>query len=323
MDLSGGTAGGIDVGVGRRDGDVRGGGGDRRREEKGEGGCGGDGPAVEGGWLGPGGGVESVSAGTGGDVLVGAEGGEALDERQRAVGRGEDEQEKRERAERGADKEHASLNPETGSVLSTGKTFLRLYKTSRIPPQRASPHARRHRSPAPRRPRCRPQDPQDQGGNRGPEEAPGCRLLCSSRSRMALDPSAHLRQCAPSVAEFTANRKRDFAQKVMTGRPQLPGYDDLFLSYEDPVKDSPSGQTLMSCSPVQRDPEINNTCVLTPITTEGPYHHKEGHPIRQNMAEYQDGLMLVCYIIDGMCLTRLRSLILYLFLVAGHWRHRC
>ncbi|KAF8626882.1 hypothetical protein AX15_004650 [Amanita polypyramis BW_CC] len=99
--------------------------------------------------------------------------------------------------------------------------------------------------------------------------------------------------CAPSVAEFTANRKRQFTQKVMTGRPQLPGYDDLFTSYEDSVSDASSSQTLMSCSPVEREPKINNTCVLTPIVTEGPYYHKEGHPIRQNMAEYQDGLMLL------------------------------
>jgi hypothetical protein len=29
--------------------------------------------------------------------------------------------------------------------------------------------------------------------------------------------------------------------------------------------------------------------------TEGPYYHKPGHPIRQNLAEFQFGLLLVCH----------------------------
>ncbi|KAF8632667.1 hypothetical protein AX17_004799 [Amanita inopinata Kibby_2008] len=97
--------------------------------------------------------------------------------------------------------------------------------------------------------------------------------------------------CAPAVAEYTAARKRSFAQKVLSGRPQLPGYEDLFRAYED--VDAGDTQSLMSCAPV-RDAEIqNNTCVLTPVVTEGPYYHKEGHPIRQNIAEYQSGLLLL------------------------------
>ncbi|KAH9445909.1 hypothetical protein MJO29_012185 [Puccinia striiformis f. sp. tritici] len=36
----------------------------------------------------------------------------------------------------------------------------------------------------------------------------------------------------------------------------------------------------------------NSTCVLSPIVTAGPYYHQEGHPIRQDIAEWQDGLPL-------------------------------
>lgn len=103
-----------------------------------------------------------------------------------------------------------------------------------------------------------------------------------------LDPSADREQCAPAIALYTANRKKEFAQKVLTGRPELPGYDSLFNAYEEPPK-----QDLLSCDVIQREPRIqNNSCVLTPVVTEGPYYHKEGHPIRQNIVEYQDGLML-------------------------------
>lgn len=82
----------------------------------------------------------------------------------------------------------------------------------------------------------------------------------------------------------------------MTGRPELPGYDNLFNVYED--SHATTQDTLLSCNAIPREPQIqNNSCVLTPVVTEGPYYHKEGHLIRQNIAEYQDGLMLVsCYI---------------------------
>ncbi|PFH47561.1 hypothetical protein AMATHDRAFT_151801 [Amanita thiersii Skay4041] len=104
--------------------------------------------------------------------------------------------------------------------------------------------------------------------------------------------------CAPAVAEFTASRKRQFSQKVLAGRPQLPGYDDLFSgSYADLVDgsaDPGDAQSLLACSPARRESEMqNNTCVLTPIVTEGPYYHREGHPIRQNIAENELGLLLL------------------------------
>ncbi|KIL64955.1 hypothetical protein M378DRAFT_77466 [Amanita muscaria Koide BX008] len=101
--------------------------------------------------------------------------------------------------------------------------------------------------------------------------------------------------CAPAVAQFTADRKRQFTQKVLSGQPELPGYADLFTSYEDAVQSQDNHQELMSCSPVQRESHMknNNSCVLTPVVTEGPYYHKENHIIRQNIAEYEDGLLLL------------------------------
>ncbi len=49
----------------------------------------------------------------------------------------------------------------------------------------------------------------------------------------------------------------------------------------------------MSCTPISDTHIQNNTCVLAPEVTEGPYYHTEGHVIRQNIAELQDGLLLV------------------------------
>ncbi|RDB19167.1 hypothetical protein Hypma_014222 [Hypsizygus marmoreus] len=102
--------------------------------------------------------------------------------------------------------------------------------------------------------------------------------------------------CAPAVAEFTAARKRSWAQKVLAGRPALPGYEELFAdgTYAEGISGTPNDeQTLMSCSPVHETRIQNNTCVLAPEVTEGPYYHTVGHPIRQNIAELQDGLLLL------------------------------
>jgi len=102
--------------------------------------------------------------------------------------------------------------------------------------------------------------------------------------------------CAPAVAQFTASRKRSWAQKVLAGQPSLPGYQHLFSleSYEDMGIDAAEeGKQLLSCAPVESPHIQNNTCVLAPEVTEGPYHHIAGHPIRQNIAELQDGLLLL------------------------------
>ncbi|KAF7979281.1 hypothetical protein HWV62_42978 [Athelia sp. TMB] len=90
---------------------------------------------------------------------------------------------------------------------------------------------------------------------------------------------------------FTAERKRAWAQKVLGGRPSLAGYEDLFdpETYSDLERGS--GQKLLSCVE-EREADIrNNSCVLAPEVTQGPYYHNEGHLIRQNIAEFQFGLL--------------------------------
>ncbi|EDR10170.1 uncharacterized protein LACBIDRAFT_184112 [Laccaria bicolor S238N-H82] len=108
--------------------------------------------------------------------------------------------------------------------------------------------------------------------------------------------------CAPAIESFTAARKREFARKVLGGQPNVPGYQQLFASetYEDLRPPTPyldeakqDGETLMGCTPISETHIQNNTCVLAPEVTEGPYYHTEGHPIRQNIAELQDGLLLL------------------------------
>jgi len=101
--------------------------------------------------------------------------------------------------------------------------------------------------------------------------------------------------CAPAVQQFTASRKRSWAQKVLGGRPSLAGYDHLFDSgtYRDldASEENGSGQKLLSCVEEKETEILNNTCVLAPEVTEGPYYHTYGHPIRQNIAEFQFGLL--------------------------------
>lgn len=101
---------------------------------------------------------------------------------------------------------------------------------------------------------------------------------------------------------------------MLAGRPELPSYQELFSSgvYEDEPETLPAsendGQTIMNCSPVSTTKIQNNTCILTPVTTEGPYYHEAGHLIRQNIAEHQDGLLMVRTLNlfgDHLCLRRL------------------
>ncbi|KAF5339881.1 hypothetical protein D9611_009179 [Ephemerocybe angulata] len=104
--------------------------------------------------------------------------------------------------------------------------------------------------------------------------------------------------CAPAVESFTAQRKQAWAQKVLGG---VPGYQQLFEahSYEDLQQtlsgggDDAEDKTIMGCTPISETHIQNNTCVLAPEVTEGPYYHTEGHLIRQNIAELQDGLLLM------------------------------
>lgn len=94
-------------------------------------------------------------------------------------------------------------------------------------------------------------------------------VVCTSNVRHRVLPP-----CSPTNIvirqEFTAARKRSWAQKVLGGRPSLAGYEDLFDSgtYRDlaATEHGSGGQKLLSC--VEEIPtEIrNNSCVLgTPI----------------------------------------------------------
>jgi len=100
--------------------------------------------------------------------------------------------------------------------------------------------------------------------------------------------------CAPAVAAFTAARRQSWAQRVLAGNPSLPNFNDLFLDGNYDTSSAgynAEGQSLMSCTPVVDTHIENNTCVLAPETVEGPYYHSSGHIIRQNIAEYQLGLL--------------------------------
>ena len=89
-----------------------------------------------------------------------------------------------------------------------------------------------------------------------------------------------------------------------TGIPSIPGHQHLFstetyqdLSGSSESKTHDDDDTYMKCTPISDTHIQNNTCVLTPEVTEGPYYHNQDHPIRQNIAGLQDGLLLVCLIL--------------------------
>lgn len=100
--------------------------------------------------------------------------------------------------------------------------------------------------------------------------------------------------CAPQVAAYTAQRKRNWAQKVLGGAPLAAKKYFIDEGYkQNHVDSSADGKQLMACNPVTETKIKNSTCVLAPETTEGPYYHTEGHPIRSNMAETQLGLLFL------------------------------
>lgn len=65
----------------------------------------------------------------------------------------------------------------------------------------------------------------------------------------------------------------------------------------------------MECMPISETHIQNNTCVLAPEVTEGPYYHVDGHPVRRNIAEYQDGLLLVSCLLP-LCVYVTRQLLI-------------
>ncbi|KAG0142462.1 hypothetical protein CROQUDRAFT_662463 [Cronartium quercuum f. sp. fusiforme G11] len=53
-------------------------------------------------------------------------------------------------------------------------------------------------------------------------------------------------------------------------------------------------QHVLSCNGPDLEARIRNqSCVLSPVVTSGPYYHLSGHLIRQNMAEWQDGILFM------------------------------
>lgn len=118
-----------------------------------------------------------------------------------------------------------------------------------------------------------------------------------------LDRQTTAYHCAPQIAVLEAARKRSFAQRVLGGDPT--SHQNLFASgYFEPEGIEASfdqitklaneqNKQLMACEPVQETKIRNNTCVLAPEVTEGPYYHSAGHPIRSNMAEWQLGVLFM------------------------------
>ncbi|GAA5899267.1 intradiol ring-cleavage dioxygenase [Sporobolomyces salmoneus] len=97
--------------------------------------------------------------------------------------------------------------------------------------------------------------------------------------------------CAPMIEKYQAMRKGASQEYLASGgsaEQQVAFLDGAFETAES------KGETLMSCSPLKEEAKMrNHTCVLAPEVTEGPYYHTEGHPIRQNMAEDQLGLLFL------------------------------
>lgn len=100
--------------------------------------------------------------------------------------------------------------------------------------------------------------------------------------------------CAPAVAAYTAERKRNWAQRVLGSVPlSMKQYfvDSAFKN--DHADDDANGKQIIACKPIKVAKIKNSTCVLSPETTEGPYYHAEGHPMRSNMAENELGLLFL------------------------------
>ncbi|CAK5269451.1 unnamed protein product [Mycena citricolor] len=100
--------------------------------------------------------------------------------------------------------------------------------------------------------------------------------------------------CAPTIGSYTTGRKRAFARKALARSAGYPtGIDDYESFAQDPLQIGSPEESSLSCQAVEDKDIQNNTCILTPEVTSGPYYHVQGHPIRQNIAEMQDGLLLL------------------------------
>jgi len=107
--------------------------------------------------------------------------------------------------------------------------------------------------------------------------------------RVYQDLQAAAYHCAPAVAVYTAERQRDYAQRVLSGQTGHLTASELFDGGGAVNHDV--SQKSLECSPVSATKIRNNTCVLAPEVTQGPYYMTSGHPIRSNIAEYEPGLL--------------------------------
>ncbi|KAK4057717.1 hypothetical protein OIO90_001365 [Microbotryomycetes sp. JL221] len=92
--------------------------------------------------------------------------------------------------------------------------------------------------------------------------------------------------CVPYIKAQMEQRKRD-VQQVLGQAPT----DAATMFLADAFEQGNDERKLLSCGQAEEEARIrNNTCVLTPVVTQGPYYHDRGHPIRQNMAENEIGV---------------------------------
>ncbi|ORY90108.1 Intradiol ring-cleavage dioxygenase [Leucosporidium creatinivorum] len=95
--------------------------------------------------------------------------------------------------------------------------------------------------------------------------------------------------CAPKIKQYVAARKAA-AQQALGGAAPT---DASTMFIEGAFDNDSADKKTLECSPIEEAKIRNHTCVLSPETTQGPYYHDRGHPIRQNMAEDQLGLLFL------------------------------
>lgn len=128
--------------------------------------------------------------------------------------------------------------------------------------------------------------------------------------RHYLDAQRSIFHCYPDILSQVEQRKSALlkggdAQQHLWVDQSTPSskFDTLqFGSHDPPPSESPSldpNPSRLICSSQNPDPSSlkfkqvrNSTCVLSPTVRAGPYYHREGHPIRQSLAEWQEGLPL-------------------------------
>jgi len=98
--------------------------------------------------------------------------------------------------------------------------------------------------------------------------------------------------CAPTIAKYTAERQRAFAQSVL-GNVHSLAADALFTDQYSDIASLPGKQKLLACNTVEETRIRNNTCVLAPEVTMGPYYEQAETTIRSNIAEYELGLLFL------------------------------